>query len=59
MIEWVPDGQTVNQMYYLEVLTKLRERVRKERPGLWKKIQDSACKQCTNKQRHRREAIFS
>jgi hypothetical protein len=25
MIEWVPEGQTVNQKYYLEVLTKLRE----------------------------------
>jgi hypothetical protein len=23
MIEWVPEGQTVNQKYYLEVLTKL------------------------------------
>jgi hypothetical protein len=31
MIEWVPEGQTVNQKYYLEVLTKLRERVRKKR----------------------------
>jgi hypothetical protein len=37
MIEWVPEGQTVNQNYYLEVLTKLRERVRKKRPELWKK----------------------
>jgi hypothetical protein len=36
MIEWVPEGQTVNQKYYLEVLTKLRERVRKKRPELWK-----------------------
>jgi hypothetical protein len=25
MTEWVPEGQTVNQKYYLEVLTKLRE----------------------------------
>jgi hypothetical protein len=23
MTEWVPEGQTVNQRYYLEVLTKL------------------------------------
>lgn len=36
MIEWVPEGQTVNQHYYLEVLAKLRERVRKKRPDLWK-----------------------
>jgi hypothetical protein len=34
MIEWVPEGQTVNQSYDLEVLTKLRERVRKKRPEL-------------------------
>jgi hypothetical protein len=25
VIEWVPEGQTVNQKYYLEVLTKLLE----------------------------------
>jgi hypothetical protein len=37
MIEWVPEGQTVNQKYYLEVLTKLREQVRKIRLELWKK----------------------
>jgi hypothetical protein len=36
MIEWVPVGQTVNQNYYWEVLTKFRERVRKKRPELWK-----------------------
>ena len=29
MIEWVPQGQTVNQKYYIEVLIKFRERVRK------------------------------
>jgi hypothetical protein len=27
----------VNQKYYLEVLTKLRERMRKKNPELWKK----------------------
>jgi predicted nucleotidyltransferase len=39
MIEWVPEGQTVNQKYYLEVLSKLRERVRvrKKVPEMWKK----------------------
>jgi hypothetical protein len=35
MAEWVPSGQTVNQHYYIEVLTKLRERVRRKRPELW------------------------
>ena len=36
MAEWVPSGQTVNQQNYIEVLTKLRERVRRKRPELWK-----------------------
>ncbi|VVC37276.1 Transposase, type 1 [Cinara cedri] len=36
MTEWVPEGQTVNQVYYLSVLATLRERVRKKRPELWK-----------------------
>jgi histone-lysine N-methyltransferase SETMAR len=36
MAEWVPSGQTVNQYYYIEVLKKLRERVRKKRPDLWR-----------------------
>jgi hypothetical protein len=26
MIEWVPEGQTVNQKYYLDVLNKLRQK---------------------------------
>jgi hypothetical protein len=37
MIEWVPESQTVNQKYYLEVLTKLQEQMRKKIPELWKK----------------------
>ena len=32
----VPEGQTVNQHYYLEVLAQLREKIRKKRPELWK-----------------------
>lgn len=36
MTEWVPEGQTVNQTYYLSVLATLRERVCKKRPELWK-----------------------
>jgi hypothetical protein len=36
MIQWVPEGQTFIQKYYLEVLTKFREGVRTERPELWK-----------------------
>jgi hypothetical protein len=37
MIEWVPEGQTVNQKCYLRVLTKLRERERKKRLEMWNK----------------------
>jgi len=32
MAEWVTSGQTVNQQYYIEVLTKLCESLRKKRP---------------------------
>jgi len=32
MAEWVSSGQTVNQQYYIEVLTKLHEHVRRKRP---------------------------
>jgi transposase len=35
-IDWVPEGQTVNQVYYKNVLTYLRERVRRRRPDMWK-----------------------
>ena len=36
MTKWVPSGQTVNQHYYVEVLAKLRKRIRWKRPLLWK-----------------------
>lgn len=34
--EFVPPGQTVNQHFYLEVLRRLREDVRRKRPELWR-----------------------
>ena len=33
--EFVPPGQTVNQQFYLEVLKRLRDSVRKKRPETW------------------------
>jgi len=35
-MDWVSEGQTVNQVYYKEVLTNLRERVRRRRLEIWK-----------------------
>jgi hypothetical protein len=36
MTEWILEGQTVNQKYYLEVLTMLREQVGKKGTELGK-----------------------
>jgi hypothetical protein len=33
--EFIAKGQTVNQQCYLEVLTRLRQTVRRKRPELW------------------------
>jgi hypothetical protein len=34
--EFVPPGQTVNGKFYCEVLRRLRENLRRKRPGMWK-----------------------
>ena len=34
--EFLPQGETVNRFYYLEVLRRLRESIRRKRPGLWR-----------------------
>ena len=33
--EFVPPGQTVNEQFYLEVLTRLPNIVRKKQPEMW------------------------
>ena len=35
-IHWFPTGQTVNKEYYVEVLGKLRERLSRKKPALFK-----------------------
>jgi len=34
--EFVPPGQNVNQEFYLEIMRRLRENVRRKRPELWR-----------------------
>ena len=34
-MDWVPEGQTINQVYYKEILTNFHERVR-GRHEIWK-----------------------
>jgi hypothetical protein len=36
MTQNIPPGQTVNQTYYIELLTKFRGKIRRKRPELWK-----------------------
>jgi hypothetical protein len=33
--EFIPQDQTFNQAYYVEMLKRLLEAVRRKRPGLW------------------------
>jgi len=33
--EFIPQGQTVNQQFYLEVLKQLHDAVRRKHPKLW------------------------
>jgi hypothetical protein len=34
--EFLPQGQNVNRWYYLDVLKRLRESIRRKRPHLWR-----------------------
>ena len=33
--EYAPEGQTINKEYYLQVLRRLQEAVRRKRPDMW------------------------
>ena len=33
--EYAPEGQTINKEYYLEILRRLRDTVRRKRPNMW------------------------
>ena len=57
--EFVPTGQTVNQVYYLEVLKGLREKVRRKRPELLPKLMDLASRLCTCAHGTVCEGVFS
>ena len=34
--EYLPEGSTVNQTYYIEVLKRLRDAIQRKRPELWR-----------------------
>jgi hypothetical protein len=36
--EFIPQGQTVNEAYYMEILKQLREAVHRKRPELWPNV---------------------
>jgi hypothetical protein len=38
--EFLPGGKTVNRWYYLDVLKRLKESIRRKRPQLWR---NSSC----------------
>ena len=38
-MHWVPTGQTVNKVYYVEVLREFRKGFRRKKPALFKSIQ--------------------
>ena len=34
--EYLPEGSAVNQTYYIEVLKRLRDAIRRKKPELWR-----------------------
>ena len=57
--KFVPTGQTVNQVCYLEVLKRLRENVRRKRPELLPKLMDLASRHFTCSHSTVCEGVFS
>lgn len=35
LLEWLPEGETVNSSYYIKILTKLKEEIKSQRRGKW------------------------
>ena len=40
LVEFLPPGETVNGDFYHEVLCRLKERIRRKRPGLWERDEE-------------------
>ena len=49
-VDWVPEGQTVHKVYYKEVLTDLREQMRR-RHEMWKTLLMGSSRHCAGTQR--------
>jgi len=57
--EFVSNGQTVNQVYYLEVLERLREKLDGNDPKFCQQLMDLASRQCTCTRGTVCEGVFS
>ena len=40
LVEFLPRGETINTDYYCTILSCLKERIRRKRPGLWERDQE-------------------
>ena len=56
-MDWVPEGHTLNQVDCKEVLTNLREQMRR-RLEMWKTLLMGSSRQCTGTQRPVCQDVF-